>query len=54
MIRMTYDDPDTRHQSDHDPGREVRSRWVEDAGLEIVVDLTDGRIVTVWRRGWKP
>ena len=31
--------------------REVRSRWFADAGIEVVVDTDDLRVVTVWRKG---
>lgn len=54
MIAATYDDADARRPSDHDALREIRSRWNGDEGIELVVDLSDGRVVTVWRRGWKP
>jgi len=54
MIARTYDDPDTRGDSSHDPDREIRTRWFGDQGVCVVVDRSDGRVVTVWRRGWKP
>ena len=53
-IQAAYDDPDERRGSAHDPDREIRTRWQGDEGVEVVVDRLDGRIVTVWRRGWKP
>jgi len=34
--------------------REVAIRTVHRVGVEVVVDLADGRVVIVWRRGWKP
>jgi hypothetical protein len=54
MVALAYDDPDNRRESDHLAGREIRSRWYGDHGVAVVVDLTDGRVVTVWRQGWKP
>ncbi len=51
MISQTYDDPDDVRLSEHDELREIRSRWFGDSGIEVVVDLDDGRVVTVWRRG---
>jgi hypothetical protein len=54
MIALTYDDPDHSRPSDHDPDRLVLSRWLGDHGLAVVVDLSDARVVTVWRIGWKP
>jgi hypothetical protein len=54
MIALTYDDPDESRQSDHDELREIRSRWFGGRGLEIVVDIDNGRVITVWRRGERP
>jgi hypothetical protein len=54
MIRATYEDPDDSRVSEHDETREVRTRYVGEEGLEIVVDTQDGRVVTVWRTGQKP
>ena len=51
LIRITYDDPDHVRPSDHDDLREIRSRWFGDAGIEVVVDTDDLRVVTVWRKG---
>ncbi len=53
MISLTYDDPDDVRVSEHDELREIRSRWFGDSGIEAVVDLDDGRVVTVWRQGSK-
>jgi len=39
---------------EHDELREIRTRWFGDEGIEVVVDTTNGRVVTVWRRGRKP
>jgi hypothetical protein len=54
MIAQTYDDPDDSRPSEHDERREVWTRWLGDQGIEIVVDVDDGRVVTVWRRGQMP
>jgi hypothetical protein len=54
MIALTYDEPDARRESSHDAYREVRTRWFGEQGVCVVVDHDDGRIVTVWRTGWKP
>ncbi len=54
MIELTYDDPDEVRPSEHDELREIRSRWFGGQGVEIVVELEDGRVVTAWRRGEKP
>ncbi len=54
MIAQTYDDPDALRGSAHDVDREVRTRWFGEQGISVVVDRADGRVVTVWRVGWKP
>ena len=54
MIRLTYEYPDSIRPSEHDDLREIRTRWFEDEGVEVVVDIYDGRVVTVWRKGRKP
>lgn len=51
MIGAAYDDPDEVRPSEHDDLREIRSRWFGDQGVEVVVDLGDGRVVTAWRKG---
>ena len=51
MIAADDDDPDDRRDSDHDDLREIRTRWFGDAGVVVVVDIEDGRVVTVWRKG---
>lgn len=51
MIAATYVDPDDRHDSDHDELREIRTRWFDGEGIVVVVDIDDGRVVTVWRKG---
>jgi len=53
MIRQTYEDPDTSRPSDDDELREIRTRWFAEQGIEVVVDVDDGRVVTVWRKGGK-
>lgn len=54
MIRQTYDDPDSVRRSEQDELREIRTRWFAEQGVEVVVDVYDGRVVTVWRKGEKP
>jgi hypothetical protein len=54
MIRLTYENPDSIRRSEHDELREIRTRWFADEGIEVVVDVDDGRVVTVWRKGRKP
>ena len=54
MIRLTYDDPDSDRPSDHDELREIRTLWFAAEGVEVVVDVVDGRVVSVWRKGEKP
>jgi len=51
MIAARYDDPDDIRETAHDEIREVRTRWFGDEGLEVVADTTDGRVITVWRKG---
>ena len=51
MIRLTYDEPDSVRPSEHDELREIRTRWFAAEGVEVVVDVYDGRVVTVWRKG---
>jgi hypothetical protein len=51
MIEETYNDPDARRPSAHDDLREIRTRWFGDVAIEVVIDIDDGRIVTVWRKG---
>ncbi len=53
MIRLAYD-PDGIRQSVDDELREIRTRWLGDDGVEVVVDIDDGRVVTVWRKSLKP
>ena len=54
MIRLTYEDPDSIRPSEHDELREIRTRWFAEEGIEVVVDVYDGRVVTVWLKGRKP
>lgn len=51
MIQLTYEDPDSIRPSDDDELREIRTRWFVEQGIEVVVDVYDGRVVTVWRKG---
>ena len=53
MIKLTYEDPDSIRPSDHDELREIRTRWFAAEGVEVVVDVDDGRVVSVWRKGEK-
>ena len=53
MIKLTYEDADTLRPSDDDELREIRTRWFAEQGIEVVVDVYDGRVVTVWRKGGK-
>lgn len=53
MIKLTYDDPDSIRPSEDDDLREIRTRWFAEQGIEVVVDVYDGRVVTVWRKGRK-
>jgi hypothetical protein len=54
MIALTYDDPDDVRPSEHDELRQIRTRWFADQGVDVVVDIEDGRVVTIWRRGQRP
>ncbi len=54
MIKLTYEDPDSLRPSEDDELREIRTRWFAEQGIEVVVDVYDGRVVTVWRTGRKP
>lgn len=54
MIASAYDDPDAVRESEDDDLREIRTRWFGDEAVEVVVDLGDGRVVTVWRKGGRP
>ena len=54
MLLVTYRDPDDVRPSSHDELREIRRRWFGDEGIEVVVDIDDDRVVTVWRKGCKP
>ena len=54
MIQLASEDPGSTRPSEDDELRSIRTRWFADAGVEVVVDISDGRVVTVWRNGWKP
>ena len=51
MIQQTYEDPDSIRPSEDDELREIRTRWFVEQGIEVVVDVHGGRVVTVWRKG---
>ena len=44
MIKQTYEDPDSIRPSDDDELREIRTRWFAEQGIEVVVDVYDGRV----------
>lgn len=50
IVREVYDDPDDSYEDTpkHGPDRAVRWRRYDDQVVEIVVDLTDGSVVSVW------
>jgi len=48
MIEETHRDPDLTRPSRTDQSREIRSRRYSDQVIEIVVDLTDESVVSVW------
>jgi len=50
MIEEAYVYPDFVRASHHDIDREIRCLFLDDEALEVVVDIIDGRVVTVWRR----
>ena len=50
MIKLTYEGPDSVRLSEDDELREIRTRWFAEEGVEVVVDVYDGRVVTVWRK----
>lgn len=51
LVFEVYVDPDDVRPSQTSPGREIRSRAYDDQVIEIVVDLVDGAVVSVWRKG---
>ena len=51
MVQQTYEDPDSIRPSEDDELREIRTRWFVEQGIEVVVDVHDGCVVTVWRKG---
>lgn len=53
-IEEAYVYPDFVRPSHHDIEREIRSLYVGDAAIEVVVDTIDGRVVTVWRKHLDP
>ena len=48
LIEEVYRDPDEARPSATAPDREVRSRLYDRQQIEIVVDLGDGSVVSVW------
>lgn len=48
LIEQVYRDPDETRPSATAPDREVRSRLYDRQRIEIVVDLGDGSVVSVW------
>ena len=49
-MEETYLDPDLTRPSTHDELREIRTRWLGEEAIEVVVDTIDGRVVTTWRK----
>jgi len=54
MVGQTYNDHDDTRPSEHDELREIRTRWFGEESSEVVVDTSDGRVVSTWRKGPKP
>jgi len=54
MIEEAYVYPDFIRPSHHDLDREIRSLYMSESVLEVVVDTIDGRVVTVWQRRLDP
>ncbi len=48
VIEEIHRDPEWTRPSRTDQSREIRSRRYSDQVIEIVVDLTDGSVVSVW------
>ncbi len=48
IIEQVYGDPDYRRPSERASDREVSGRAYDDLVIEIVVDVVDGSVVTVW------
>lgn len=51
-VEATYLWPDETRPSTRDPEREIRTRYFGDGSVEVLVDRIDGRVVTVWRKGF--
>lgn len=45
--------PEATRPREDDDLREIRTRWFAEQGIDVVVDVYDGRVVTVWRKGRK-
>ena len=50
VIELVYRDPDQSRPSMTAPDREIRTRRYHGQVIEIVVDLTDGSVVSAWVR----
>jgi hypothetical protein len=50
VIQEVCDDPDSVRPSVRRHAWEIRSRTYGDEAIEVVVDTTDGTVVTVWHR----
>ena len=50
LIRDVFTEPDDVRPSLTTPGREIRARIYDDDVIEIVIDVADERVVTVWRK----
>ena len=50
VVREVYEEPHDRYEDapEHGPDREVRWRAYDGQIVEIVVDLTDGSVVSAW------
>jgi hypothetical protein len=49
VVEEVYEDPDYRAPSHRNPDRELRGRQYDDRLVEIVVDLVDGSVISVWK-----
>ena len=50
LIEQVHDDPDLVRPSTRNPDREIRSRVYHGHVIEVVVDIVDGKIVSVWHK----
>ena len=53
QLNVSRDEFDARYGKNEQPGLIVRRSWrrFAELGIEVVVDVYDGRVVTVWRQG---